>query len=98
MKKKLLSALLCTSMAAGLLVGCGGAASEGGVDPDAVDEAAEETAEESAEPEVVTNTFGDPNGTHLEMYDEETYIHINRLHRPDDQLHRFRRCHRGYQH
>ncbi|CBK74096.1 ABC-type sugar transport system, periplasmic component [Butyrivibrio fibrisolvens 16/4] len=76
MKKKLVSALLCTSMAASLLVGCGGAASEGGVDPDAA-ETAEETAEESAEAEVVTNTFGDPNGTHLEMW---TFVELHGQH------------------
>ena len=61
MKKKLLSALLCTSMAASLFAGCG-AGSEGGVNPD------EATEGESAESEVVTNTYGDPNGTHLEMW------------------------------
>ncbi len=72
MKKKLISALLCTSMAASLFVGCGGSASEGGVDPDA-----EETAEETAESEVVTNTFGDPDGTHLEMW---TFVELHGQH------------------
>ncbi len=75
MKKKLLSALLCTSMAASLFVGCGGAASEGGVDPDAAEETAD--AEETAESEVVTNTYGDPNGTHLEMW---TFVELHAQH------------------
>ena len=73
MKKKLISALLCTSMAASLFAGCGGA-SEGGVDPDA---ATEEATEETAESEVVTNTFGDPNGTHLEMW---TFVELHGQH------------------
>ena len=73
MKKKLLSGLLCTSMAANLFVGCGGA-SEGGVDPDAVEA---EEAGESAEAEVVTNTFGDSNGTHLEMW---TFVDLHGQH------------------
>ena len=76
MKKKLISALLCTSMAASLFVGCGGAASEGGVDPDAA-ATEEEAAEETAESEVVTNTFGDPNGTHLEMW---TFVELHGQH------------------
>jgi len=74
MKKKLISALLCTSMAASLLVGCGGA-SEGGVDPDAAEETAD--AEETAEADVVTNTYGDPNGTHLEMW---TFVELHAQH------------------
>ncbi len=76
MKKKLISALMCASMAASL-VGCGGAASEGGVDPDAAAANEEEAVEESAEPEVVTNTFGDPNGTHLEMW---TFVELHGQH------------------
>ena len=75
MKKKLISALLCASMAASLFVGCGGSASESGVDPDAAEETADE--EESAESDVVTNTYGDPNGTHLEMW---TFVELHAQH------------------
>lgn len=85
MKKRLLSVLLCTSMAAVMLAGCGGSASEGGVDPDAQssDSAestdAEETADETetAAADVVTNTYGDPNGTHLEMW---TFVELHGQH------------------
>jgi arabinosaccharide transport system substrate-binding protein len=74
MKKKIISALLCTTLVASMLVGCG--SGETNAPADASDAAADESgddaeeaddAEETAEDDVVTNTFGDPNGTHLEM-------------------------------
>ena len=82
MKKKLISALMCTVLAASMLVGCGSGetnppadASDAATDDTTTDDAeaddTEDAAEdetETAEEEVVTNTFGDPNGTHLEMW------------------------------
>ena len=53
-------------------------------DTTAGDTAADDTAAdasedvvESAEPEVVTNTFGDPNGTHMEMW---TFVELHGQH------------------
>lgn len=80
MKKKLLSVLLSTAMAAALLTGCGSSAAAGsadaaGTEAAADDAAAEDGAEDAAageetgeaEPEAVT-TVGDANGTHMEMW------------------------------
>lgn len=77
MKKKLVSALLCTTMAASLLAGCGSSSSStsGDASADATEEVADE--EETAESEVVTNTYGDPNGTHLEMW---TFVELHAQH------------------
>lgn len=82
MKKKLLSALLCTAMAASMLTGCGGSNAStnaaGGNTANAGEGAVEEATEaESAEAEVVTNTYGDPNGTHLEMW---TFVELHGQH------------------
>lgn len=62
MKKKLLSAIMCTAMVATMLTGCGGSTA---ATNDTGDEAAEETAD--AEAEAVT-TVGDPNGTKMDMW------------------------------
>lgn len=73
MKKRLLSALLCTAMVGALVTGCGNSGS--GSAPDST--AGETAAEGSAESEVVTNTYGDPNGTHLEMW---TFVELHAQH------------------
>lgn len=67
MKKKLLSAIMCTAMVATMLTGCGGktTTNDAGTDTAAQGEATEETAD--AEAEAVT-TVGDPNGTKMEMW------------------------------
>lgn len=95
MKKKIVSALMCTALVASMLVGCGSGetnppadASDAAATDDAAaadDAAAEDSAEaddtedaaETAEAEVVTNTFGDPNGTHLEMW---TFVELHGQH------------------
>lgn len=67
MKKKLLSALLCTAMATTMLTGCGGAST---ATNEATGDAAvegEADAAEDAEAEAIT-TVGDPNGTKMEMW------------------------------
>ncbi|MCF0131725.1 MAG: extracellular solute-binding protein [Pseudobutyrivibrio sp.] len=76
MKKKLVSALLCTSMAASLLVGCGGTTADGSTGETAA-ETTEETAGETAEEEIPTSTYGDPNGTHLDMW---TFVELHGAH------------------
>ncbi len=86
MKKKLVSVLLCGTMAASLLAGCGGAstggAAAGGADDAAVD-AAEEVASEVAEAEggeaaeeveAVTDTTGPEDGTPLELW---TFVELH---------------------
>ncbi|MCR5273195.1 MAG: extracellular solute-binding protein [Lachnospiraceae bacterium] len=82
MKKKLVSAVLCTAMVASALAGCGSSSSS---DASSSDSAAEESAdaeesddaeaeteasteEAAAEEDVVSNTWGDANGTHLELW------------------------------
>ena len=84
MKKKVLSALMCTTMVASMLSGCGssnadttGASASGDAAADAATEAvAEEAVEGEAAAEAV-NTFGDPNGTHLEMW---TFVELHGQH------------------
>ncbi|MCR5451064.1 MAG: extracellular solute-binding protein [Lachnospiraceae bacterium] len=82
MKKKLLSALLCATMVAGSLAGCGGS-SKSAEDTTATEETTEEGGEEEAEAEgeeeaagedVVTSTAGDPNGTHFELW---TFVELH---------------------
>lgn len=88
MKKKVLSALLCATMVASLLAGCGGSSDAAApAAGDAAVEEAEEVAEEvaeatdeaevAAEEEIPTSTFGDPNGTHLEMW---TFVELHGQH------------------
>lgn len=69
MKKKVISLILSTILAASVLAGCGGgsADSTGG---DAA--AAGETA--AAEEEAVSDTAGDPNGTHLDLW---TFVELH---------------------
>ena len=69
MKKKLISALMCATMVSTMLAGCGsgnGGSASGG-----------DTESEAAESEVVTNTYGDSKGTHLEMW---TFVELHAQH------------------
>lgn len=84
MKKKLLSTVLCATMTAALLAGCGSSAGTASSDAaatdateEAGDEAADETEEAAAEEEIPTSTFGDPNGTHLDMW---TFVELHGQH------------------
>ena len=94
MKKKLISALMCTALAASMLVGCGSgetnppadaATDDAATDDASADDTADDSASaddsedetETAEADVVTNTFGDPNGTHLEMW---TFVELHGQH------------------
>ena len=85
MKRKLLSVLLSTAMVATLLAGCGSseeaaapaADTAEATEADTPDEAEEADVEETAESDVVSNTFGDPNGTHLEMW---TFVELHGQH------------------
>ncbi len=86
MKRKVISTLMSLTMVAGILAGCGSsetATTNGGSDTGA-SEAAEETAEADteaaegeAEEEIPTSTFGDPNGTHMEMW---TFVELHGQH------------------
>ena len=94
MKKKLISTLMCTALAASMLVGCGSgetnppadaATDDAATDDASADDTADDSASaddsedeaETAEADVVTNTFGDPNGTHLEMW---TFVELHGQH------------------
>lgn len=80
MKKKLLSMVLSTAMVAGILAGCGSNASSETASTDKSDAAATEaeaSAEAATEEAVPTNTFGDPSGTHLEMW---TFVELHGQH------------------
>lgn len=91
MKKKYVGVLLSVAMVASLLAGCGSGAADGAAAADAgadaaveaTEEAAEEVAEaaegeaEAAEEEIPTSTFGDANGTHLEMW---TFVELHGQH------------------
>ncbi len=94
MKKKLISALMCTVLAASMLTGCGSGETnppadattdDAATDDTAADDTADDSASaddsedetETAEADVVTNTFGDPNGTHLEMW---TFVELHGQH------------------
>lgn len=89
MKKKVLATLLAAAMLATTLAGCGGGdtgsapAADGGTTeeaPAADDGAAEEAPaadDAAAEEEIPTATFGDPNGTHMEMW---TFVEIHGQH------------------
>ena len=66
MKKRVISLILSTILAASVLAGCGGGST-------ATDTAAEgETA--AAEEEAVSDTAGDPNGTHLDLW---TFVELH---------------------
>ena len=83
MKKKLVSALLVTAMAASLLAGCGGdKASSAGTDgadaEDTQDAGADAEGEDGeAEPEAVT-TVGPDSGTKMEMWSNCTTRSMHR--------------------
>lgn len=93
MKKKILAAILSSAMILGCLAGCGSAtapaADAAGATEEVVEEATEvaETTDEAtqeasaeeaaAEEEIPTNTFGDPNGTHMEMW---TFVELHGQH------------------
>ena len=77
---------MCAAMVTSLFAGCGSsdasttASNSGSTTGDGTEAAAEDAVEdatESAESEVVTNTFGDPNGTHLEMW---TFVELHGQH------------------
>ncbi len=72
MKKKLISALVCASMMATAITGCGSSASSSSSTSGDGTEVAE--AEESTESDVVSDTAGDPNGTHLELW---TFVELH---------------------
>ena len=69
MKKKLVSALMCATMAVTMLAGCGNGSKNG-------TEAAD-GGTEAAESKEVTNTYGDSKGTHLEMW---TFVELHAQH------------------
>lgn len=91
MKKKVLATLLSVAMVSSVLAGCGGssdsASTESGTEATETADAAEETADDAAaeegteeaaaEEEIPTSTFGDPNGTHLEMW---TFVELHGQH------------------
>ena len=86
MRRKVFSALMCAAMVTSLFAGCGSsdssttASNSGSTTGDGTEAAAEDAVEdatESAESDVVTNTFGDPNGTHLEMW---TFVELHGQH------------------
>ena len=93
MKKKVLATLLSAVMVASVLSGCGGGSSSStsdgsaaatddaaGDDAAAGDEAGDDAAagdEAAAEEEIPTSTFGDPNGTHMEMW---TFVELHGQH------------------
>lgn len=69
MKKKLVSAILCAAMVATCFAGCGDASGSGDGSTTGSDAASDGTeGTEAAADEVVTNTYGDANGTHLDLW------------------------------
>lgn len=79
MKKKLVSALMCAALLASCVAGCGDASGSGDGSTstdssstsdtaEAGDDAAAEEGTEAANPDVTSNTYGDPNGTHLDLW------------------------------
>ena len=79
MKKRVVSLMMATVLAAAALVGCGGGSSASSSAPAAEGEAAAEGEEaaaegEAAEEEVVSDTAGDPNGTHLDLW---TFVELH---------------------
>ncbi|MBP3895217.1 MAG: extracellular solute-binding protein, partial [Mogibacterium sp.] len=74
MKKRAISAILSTMLAASLLAGCGGssAGTTAGSESGTTDSAATEST--AAEEEVVSDTAGDPNGTHLDLW---TFVELH---------------------
>ena len=91
MKKKVLATLLSVAMVSFILAGCGssnGTASTDGASTDSA--AADDTASDAvegtdeaaaddaaAEEEIPSSTFGDPNGTHMEMW---TFVELHGQH------------------
>ena len=91
MKKKVLATLLSVAMVSSVLAGCGSSDSASSADSsaatedaaeettDATDEGTDEAAADGAaeEEEIPTSTFGDPNGTHMEMW---TFVELHGQH------------------
>ena len=91
MKKKILATLLSVAMVSSLLAGCGSSSDTASSDSTATEEsttteeettdgeATEESTEEASaeEEEIPSSTFGDPNGTHLEMW---TFVELHGQH------------------
>ena len=91
MKKKILATLLSVAMVSSLLAGCGSSSDTASSDSTATEESAtteeettdgeatEESTEEASaeEEEIPSSTFGDPNGTHLEMW---TFVELHGQH------------------
>ena len=92
MKKKVLATLLSVAMVSSVLAGCGSSDSASSTDSsaatedaaeettDATDEGTDEAAADDAaaeEEEIPTSTFGDPNGTHLDMW---TFVELHGQH------------------
>ncbi len=68
MKKRVIGLFLAGILAASALVGCGGGSSAESTDAGATEEAA------AAEEEAVSDTAGDPNGTHLDLW---TFVELH---------------------
>lgn len=66
MKKKLVSTLMCAALLATCVAGCGKSANTGSNDAGSADAGTEAGTE--AESDVVTSTWGDKNGTHLDLW------------------------------
>ena len=86
MKIRMVAIGISVVVLSALFAGCGSsdsgttASNSGSTTGDGTEAAAEDAVEdatESAESEVVTNTFGDPNGTHLEMW---TFVELHGQH------------------
>lgn len=90
MKKKVLATLLSIAMVSSLLAGCGGSSDSASTDgsaetTDTADASTDDASSDDAatddaaaeEEEIPTSTFGDPNGTHLEMW---TFVELHGQH------------------
>ena len=91
MKKKLVSSLLCLTMLAGCLTGCGGGGNEaGGTNggTEASGTADEAGDEESTEVQGVSSSAGDENGTKMELW---TFVDAH----ADREMEFFRNRYRG---
>lgn len=93
MKKKVLATLMSVAMVSSILAGCGSSGDSASSDTAAAEDSGvaeteeasgEESTEEAAgdeaaaeEEEIPTSTFGDPNGTHMEMW---TFVELHGQH------------------
>ena len=86
MKKKVLATLLSVAMVSSILAGCGSSNGTASTDGASTDSAAADAAEgtdeaaaddAAAEEEIPSSTFGDPNGTHMEMW---TFVELHGQH------------------